>query len=140
VAPAGEGFTVERALGQALDELFENMSSNKDPEAAQREVAFRTAAGVGLTLSAGFLSWLLRAGSLLASALTTMPLWKGFDPLPVLAAGRRRKRHKHAVADDAPAPPEADEETGLQEILDPDEQKTQEDKEKERASEKRDEQ
>jgi hypothetical protein len=42
-------------------------------------------------LSAGYLTWLLRGGSLLASVLATMPTWRNFDPLPILMKTRTRK-------------------------------------------------
>ncbi|NIU06024.1 MAG: DUF2341 domain-containing protein [Gammaproteobacteria bacterium] len=134
-----EALTLDRALLDALDKLYSQMSSNDNPDTRQRELAYRTVAGAGLTLSAGFLTYLLRAGSLLASALSTMPLWKGFDPLPVLAAGRRRRRQ--TVVGDSPPGGEAaedEDEVNLQGILDPDDQRTREDKERERASQARD--
>ena len=55
----------------------------------------------GVTLSAGYLTWLLRAGPLLASALSTMPMWTKFDPLPVVMANRdeKRKKAKHRDED-----------------------------------------
>ena len=36
------------------------------------------------TLTAGIVSWVLRAGSLLASLMSTVPLLNRFDPLPIL--------------------------------------------------------
>jgi hypothetical protein len=42
----------------------------------------------------GSLAWLLRGGSLLASALSAVPTWKGFDPLPVLAREKRKDKKK----------------------------------------------
>jgi VCBS repeat-containing protein len=50
-------------------------------------LASSTQAIVG-TLSAGYLTWMLRASSLLASALASLPMWARFDPLPVLARAR----------------------------------------------------
>ncbi len=41
-------------------------------------------------MSAGVLAWLLRAGSLMASVLSVMPLWTRMDPLPVLLAKSRK--------------------------------------------------
>jgi len=38
------------------------------------------------TLSVLATSWTLRGGSLVASFLSTMPIWRGFDPLPILDA------------------------------------------------------
>jgi hypothetical protein len=40
--------------------------------------------GTSTTLTAGIVSWVLRGGSLLASLMSTVPLLKRFDPLPVL--------------------------------------------------------
>jgi hypothetical protein len=61
-------------------------------------VLAQAATGVTFTLSAGFITWLLRAGSLVTSLLTSMPMWRGFDPLPVLMAGRTdRKRLMSAI-------------------------------------------
>ena len=51
--------------------------------------------GTSLSLTAGYLIWLLRGGSLLATVLAAMPMWRSFDPLPVLAFwNKRRKRRR----------------------------------------------
>jgi hypothetical protein len=50
-----------------------------------------------MALSAGFVAWLLRGGSLVASFLVSMPAWRHFDPLPVLGMpdrDRRKRDHK----------------------------------------------
>lgn len=39
----------------------------------------------GIAISAGVIAWTLRGGALLASLLSTLPTWRGFDPLPVIA-------------------------------------------------------
>jgi len=45
----------------------------------------------GLSLTAGFVTWAIRGGSLLSALMAGIPAWKGFDPLPVVAgAGKRR--------------------------------------------------
>ncbi|MDH3527247.1 MAG: VCBS domain-containing protein, partial [Gammaproteobacteria bacterium] len=53
------------------------------------------AGGASLSLSAGILTWALRGGALAATMMSSMPIWKGFDPLPVLAAAR--KKYKKAA-------------------------------------------
>ncbi len=46
-----------------------------------------TGAVVGtLSLSAGFVVWVLRAGSLMGSFLASRPLWTSLDPLPIFWA------------------------------------------------------
>ena len=50
----------------------------------------------------GFVNWVLRGGALAATLLTSMPMWKGFDPLPLLARRKRKKKKKEEVsAEDA---------------------------------------
>ncbi len=54
----------------------------------------KTALGGTLTLSAGMATWIFRGGSLVASALSTMPIWKGFDPVHVLPMTGKERREK----------------------------------------------
>ena len=42
-------------------------------------------------LSVGYVIWCLRGGSLVATLLTTLPLWRWLDPLPVLDSSDREK-------------------------------------------------
>jgi len=99
----------------ALDRMLSGMDESQASTSARNDVLVKTATGVSLTLSAGFLSWLLRAGSLMASALSSMPLWKAFDPLPVLAAAasRRGRRAVTVRRDD-----EEDDAEGVAELFD----------------------
>ena len=55
-----------------------------------------TATGLTVSFTVGYVSWLLRAGYLSASLLSVLPLWREFDPLPVLAATTRKKKGKPA--------------------------------------------
>jgi hypothetical protein len=56
-------------------------------------------AGAG-AVSAGYLLWLMRAGSLVASALSSLPVWNGFDPLPVLEFWERDQHDRRREEDD----------------------------------------
>jgi hypothetical protein len=38
------------------------------------------------SLSVGYIVWMVRGGYVLASVLSTMPVWQNIDPLPVLDA------------------------------------------------------
>ncbi len=54
-------------------------------------------------ISAGYLLWLMCAGSLVASALSSLPVWNGFDPLPVLEFWERDQHdRRHDDDDDDP--------------------------------------
>jgi hypothetical protein len=61
-------------------------------------------------LSAGYLLWTLRGGSLLASFLSSLPAWRMMDPLPILENFQDRPRG--AVAGD-----DEDDEESLQSML-----------------------
>jgi hypothetical protein len=71
-----------------------------------------------VSFSAGFLAWLLRGGSLLASFMTSMPMWARFDPLPILVGGKKRDEDKKKTEEQ----PEGDESEvtlfGVQAVLD----------------------
>jgi hypothetical protein len=60
----------------------------------QQAVAVGMATGMSMSFAAGYVIWLLRGGSLLASLLAATPLWKSFDPLPVLAFWEKRKKER----------------------------------------------
>ncbi len=93
-----EGFGIrnvsfnQEALWDALDTMNREIRNlGGDSEQGAATVITQVAAGTSLALSAGFISWVLRGGALASTLLTTMPMWKGFDPLPLLAARRRHK-------------------------------------------------
>jgi hypothetical protein len=52
----------------------------------------------GITLTAGIVAWALRSGALVTSLMSTMPLWRSFDPLPILAYKNRKAKKKNDVA------------------------------------------
>jgi hypothetical protein len=55
-----------------------------------------------MALSAGFVAWLLRGTSLLASFLASMPAWRHFDPLPVLGmSGEDRRNRDRTMREEA---------------------------------------
>jgi hypothetical protein len=54
----------------------------------------KSATGMTLTLSAGIVTWALRGGSVLAGMLSSMPLWRGIDPLPLIDDARREKQDR----------------------------------------------
>ena len=45
-----------------------------------------------VTMSAGFLMWLSRGGSLLMSVLGTLPVWRLLDPLPILESWEKKSK------------------------------------------------
>jgi hypothetical protein len=72
------------ALWVAIDEMKQEMSEDVSENIS--EIEFRAAAvsSSGVVLTAGVVAWVLRSGALMASLISTIPLWKGYDPLPLL--------------------------------------------------------
>jgi hypothetical protein len=84
------------ALVEALDREFSEVTNFT---IGPRAVLTIVLAGTSLGLSAGIVGWLLRGGGLLSALLSSMPLWRGFDPLPVVMRPRRRQQAEHTPTD-----------------------------------------
>jgi len=82
-----------RAFWSGLDQMLADLDEDVQKVERQQQLNAEVAAGVGVSLTAGFVSWALRAGSIVASFLAAMPTWRTFDPLPVLARDEEDKRH-----------------------------------------------
>jgi hypothetical protein len=110
------------AMGHKLAEHLTRLADNLERAMQEREhqthLFGRVASFSGITLSVGFVAWILRGGSLLASFLVSMPVWRHFDPLPVLGSGARDRRKR-----DRKAREEHEQESrqfrGLDEVLKP---------------------
>lgn len=79
----GEDFSaLFRSSGfkQELDQLREEVHE----EAEVEKVIVRSVLAVTIGLSIGYVVWLVRAGVLLSSILSSLPAWLLVDPLPVL--------------------------------------------------------
>jgi hypothetical protein len=85
-------------LFQQLDQLAQELEVNtKKPKVSVGSVAGMTTT----LLSVGYVIWCVRGGSLVATLLTTLPLWRWLDPLPVLDhADRERKNGEQNDADE----------------------------------------
>lgn len=54
--------------------------------------------GSGLALTAGFVGWTLRGGALVSALLSSMPVWKGFDPLTVVVQPNWTDRKRQPIS------------------------------------------
>nr|MBX2838920.1 tandem-95 repeat protein [Gammaproteobacteria bacterium] len=80
--------TLRRATQSMREQMSDAANVSRQSE-KMAEIALRVS---GVSLSAGSLAWLLQSGGLFASALSSIPTWQGFDPLPVLSKkGKSRK-------------------------------------------------
>jgi large repetitive protein len=81
-----------------VDDMLRQFDEDAEMEERSQRLTAEVAAGFGISLTAGFVSWALRAGSMAASLLASMPTWRHFDPLPILAEKDEEDR------DDTPPP------------------------------------
>ena len=88
----------------ALDSMNLEMSGRQQSDDVGGPIVVQIATGMSVVVSAGFVSWLLRGGALAATLLSTMPMWRGFDPLPMLLVPK--KRRKKDEEDSSPDPEE----------------------------------
>ena len=87
----------ERFLSD-LDQMLHDLDESAKVEERQMKLSAEAAAGVSISLTAGIVSWALRAGSMVASFLAAMPTWRNFDPMPVLSADEKKKGQKDLIA------------------------------------------
>ena len=76
------------ALSKAVEKQFAEMKYSK--AALSAAVATKVVAGTSIVVTAGLAAWLLRGGALLSALLSSMPLWRQFDPLAIVLRPRRR--------------------------------------------------
>jgi len=83
-------FALPRLDRKALFDAFDlELKEMKNAQLTTPATAVKIAAGASLVVTAGFVSWLLRSGLLVSALLSSMPVWRGFDPLTVVASRRR---------------------------------------------------
>ena len=62
-------------------------------------MAVGTTAVVSTGVSVGYVIWLLRGGTLLASMVSALPAWVSFDPLPILESHDNEKIDDEGIGD-----------------------------------------
>jgi hypothetical protein len=97
-------------IWNVIDIMMGQMSSDNGSPLAEDQVLTIGSKGLTFTLTAGYVSWLLRAGSLSASLMSIAPLWREFDPLPILSKPEKKKRRVDATSKDRVAKDESMEE------------------------------
>ena len=81
-------------MRQALGHMSREIDEAERYGSSFEKYAVKMAVGTTASISAGYVIWALRSGALVSSFLSTVPLWKGFDPLPVLAASTMARKRK----------------------------------------------
>ncbi len=69
------------------------MTDSADEAASEQQALVSAGQGAAIAASLGWLAALLRGGSLAALAISALPMWRGVDPLAILAlSDEERKR------------------------------------------------
>jgi hypothetical protein len=80
----------------ALDQMRREMAEDAERHAQSESLLMSAAEGLALMTSTGLLTLLLRSESLLALALSYVPVWRRVDPMAILALSpeERKKRER----------------------------------------------
>ena len=84
------------ALAKAIEqEVVETVHGGATPH----KVLMVSLAFTSIAFTAGLVGWLLRGGSLVAALLSSIPLWRGFDPLVIVTQSRRSEGRGGSAVD-----------------------------------------
>ncbi len=86
---------------ETLKEMQDDMDESYGQSAAYQKTVVYAVSGVSASFAAGFVSYLLRAGSLMSSFLATVPVWSDFDPVAVLVSPKKKEK-KQKETDNTP--------------------------------------
>ena len=91
------------AFWESIQAMMDQMDDRDGPWYRDgQELTTTAATGLTISFTVGYVSWLLRAGYLSASLISILPLWREFDPLPVLAKTTEKKRRLDGRDKDSP--------------------------------------
>jgi len=81
-----DGEDLSYLVGTKFIQELNKVEGEFEFEGAVPEWATGTAVATTAGVSVGYIVWMMRSGYVMASVLSTMPVWQNIDPLPVLAA------------------------------------------------------
>ena len=74
-------------------EIDDSFNTELESQGLRSKVVTATAA----SFSAGIVSYLLRVGSMVSSLMSSMPLWRGFDPIAIFSGDKKRRKEKNKI-------------------------------------------
>ena len=81
----GTNFEISIAGSQlSIFQFSGENGADTDPEVSMQQLLTGTTAVASTALSVGYVVWLIRGGSLLASLVSALPAWTAFDPLALV--------------------------------------------------------
>jgi VCBS repeat-containing protein len=82
------------AMTQTLDHIQQQLGDTLEMDGKRGKLIIGTATGLGASVFAGYVIWAFRGSSLVLGALTAMPMWRCFDPLPVIMGNDKNRRDR----------------------------------------------
>jgi VCBS repeat-containing protein len=115
-SPVAAVFFSSETMAQELDHIQSQIDEYLKLESEQGQLIIGTAASLGASVFVGYVVWAFRGAGLLFGALSAMPMWRCFDPLPVLL-GNEKKRDREEEDKQGKSDPEGDEQH-IRDLLD----------------------
>jgi hypothetical protein len=74
-------------------EIDESFNTELESQAVKANIVTISAA----SFAAGFVSYLLRAGSFVSSLMSSLPLWRGFDPIAIFSGKKKKQKDRNEI-------------------------------------------
>jgi hypothetical protein len=76
-------------------EIDESFNSDLKSKSLETKIVSITSA----SLTVGIVSYLLRAGSMVTSLISSLPLWRGFDPIAIFIGNKKKRKDQDKIPD-----------------------------------------
>ncbi|MDX2368885.1 MAG: hypothetical protein QNK36_10835, partial [Colwellia sp.] len=93
-------FTDNTPFVNKLNEMKQDLDDVVKDETERDKFKSGAVFGAAASLTVGFISWVLRAGALMASFMSITALWRQFDPLPILGSDPTKSKKKDSSDED----------------------------------------
>jgi VCBS repeat-containing protein len=74
-------------------EIDDSFNTEMRSQAVKAKIVTISAA----TFAAGVVSYLIRVGSMVSSLMSSLPLWRGFDPIAIFSGDKKRKKDRNEM-------------------------------------------
>jgi hypothetical protein len=81
-------------LNENYDLYRQDIDESFNTELKSQGIRAKIVSITAASFAAGFVSYLLRAGSLVANLMSTLPLWRGFDPIVIFSGDKKKKKDR----------------------------------------------
>jgi hypothetical protein len=94
-------------VNEDYDSLRQEIDESFNTELKSQGIRAKIVTATAATFTVGIVSYLLRAGSLVASMMSALPLWRGFDPIAIFSGNKKKKKKQNEISDTGELKPES---------------------------------